>query len=90
MPTRNVVLTDQQERFIADLVTAGRYQNASEVMRDALRLLDQQIERRQAEIDGIRAGILKGLRDEAHGRFAEGGVEDIVRRAFGGRSARSS
>jgi antitoxin ParD1/3/4 len=30
MPTRNVVLTDKQEIFVGELVSAGRYQNASE------------------------------------------------------------
>jgi len=34
MPTRNVVLTDQQEEFLGRLVATGRYQNASEVLRD--------------------------------------------------------
>ena len=29
MPTRNVVLTDQQTEFIKRLVPSGRYQNAS-------------------------------------------------------------
>ncbi len=34
MPTRNVVLTERQEKLIEALVQAGRYQNASEVLRD--------------------------------------------------------
>jgi len=34
MPTRNVVLTDHQAMMIEELVTSGRYQNASEVLRD--------------------------------------------------------
>jgi antitoxin ParD1/3/4 len=38
MPTRNVVLTDHQDTLIADWITAGRYQNASEVLREGLRL----------------------------------------------------
>ncbi|MDR3454149.1 MAG: type II toxin-antitoxin system ParD family antitoxin, partial [Rhodoferax sp.] len=41
MPTRNVVLTDQQATMIERLVRAGRYQNASEVLRDGLRLVQQ-------------------------------------------------
>ena len=35
MPTRNVVLTDQQTQFVEQLVASGRYQNASEVLRVA-------------------------------------------------------
>jgi len=41
MPTRNVVLTEHQTRFVEALVTSGRYQNASEVLRDGLRLVEQ-------------------------------------------------
>ena len=58
MPTRNVVLTDHQENLIEQLVASGRYQNASEVLREGLRL----IEGREAE-DKAR---LKALRDAAH------------------------
>lgn len=42
MPTRNVVLTDHNEQFIASLVASGKYQNASEVIRDGLRYIERQ------------------------------------------------
>ena len=57
MPTRNVVLTKRQEKLIEALVESGRYQNASEVLRDGLRLVEQ----RQAE----EASKLKALREAA-------------------------
>ena len=34
MPTRNVVITDRQATMIVRLVKSGRYQNASEVLRE--------------------------------------------------------
>jgi putative addiction module CopG family antidote len=37
----NVSLTPELERFIAARITSGRYQTASEVVRAALRLLEQ-------------------------------------------------
>ena len=37
MPTRNVNLTDHYDQFVEGQVSAGRYQNASEVMRAGLR-----------------------------------------------------
>ncbi|MDO8864069.1 type II toxin-antitoxin system ParD family antitoxin [Haliea sp. E1-2-M8] len=40
MPTRNVVLTEQQEIFVGQLVETGRYQNTSEVLRNGLHLLE--------------------------------------------------
>jgi antitoxin ParD1/3/4 len=61
MPTRNVVLTDRQEKLIDDLVGSGRYQNASEVLREGLRL----IEKREAE----DAAKLKVLRKAARAGF---------------------
>ncbi len=41
MPTRNVNLTDELDSFVAYLVRSGRYENASEVVRDALRILER-------------------------------------------------
>jgi len=41
MPTRNVNLTDDQNDFVEQMVKAGKYQNASEAVRDALRGLQQ-------------------------------------------------
>lgn len=57
MPTRNVVLTEHQEGLIETLVRSGRYQNASEVLREGLRL----IERRESE----DAAKLTALREAA-------------------------
>ena len=41
MPTRNVNLTDEQDAFVERMVKSGKYQNASEAMRDAVRGLQQ-------------------------------------------------
>jgi antitoxin ParD1/3/4 len=58
MPTRNVVLTNEQADLVQSLVKSGRYQNASEVIREGLRL----IARREAE----DAAKLQALRDAAN------------------------
>ncbi len=71
MPTRNVVLTKQQTTLIAGLVRSGRYQNASEVLRDGLRLL----ERREAEERAKLAAIRNAL-DEAEVAIASGDLVD--------------
>jgi antitoxin ParD1/3/4 len=49
------------ERFIKDLVDSGRYSTASEVMRDALRLVEEREERRKAKLEALRSEIQKGL-----------------------------
>jgi len=41
MPTRNISLTDEQDALVEKVVKAGEYQNASEAVRDALRVLQQ-------------------------------------------------
>ena len=60
MPTRNVVLTDQQAELVEKLVQSGRYQNASEVLREGLRLL----QRRELE-ETVKLEALRGALDEA-------------------------
>jgi antitoxin ParD1/3/4 len=55
MPIRksmNVSLTPELERFVASRVASGRYQNNSEVVRAALRLLQVQEHRDALGIDG--------------------------------------
>ena len=81
MPTRNVVLTGQQESFIGELVVAGRYQNASEVLREGLRLLEYQVRHRQAKLSDIQAGVIAGFDQVERGEFAEGTGEEAIERA---------
>jgi antitoxin ParD1/3/4 len=49
------------EQFIRQQVDGGRYASASEVVRDALRLLEQQEERREAALQALRDEVRKGL-----------------------------
>nr|WHW29758.1 putative Type II toxin-antitoxin system ParD family antitoxin [uncultured bacterium] len=82
MPTRNVVLTDQQESFVGELVSGGRYQNASEVLREGLRLLEDQVQRRAAELADIQAGVIAGFDQVQRGEFAQGSGEQAIERVF--------
>jgi antitoxin ParD1/3/4 len=78
MATRNVVLTPEQDQLISDLVATGRFQNASEVLRAGLRLIEEE------------EGAVRALRDRLHAALAEardgdrapGSGEDAIRRAF--------
>lgn len=61
MPTRNVVLTDRQEKLIDALVSSGRYQNASEVLRDGLRLIENREAEEAAKLEALRAAAQVGV-----------------------------
>jgi antitoxin ParD1/3/4 len=69
MPTRNVVLTDEQTRLIERLVASGRYQNASEVLRDGLRLLDSREREEAVRLEALRNAADLGIADIEGGRF---------------------
>ena len=69
MPTRNVVLTEQQEKMIERLIACGRYQNASEVLRDGLRLIEARDAEMQARLGALRDAARVGIADIEAGRF---------------------
>lgn len=60
MPTRNVNLTDELDRFILTKVKSGRYENASEVVRAALRNLEREDQEFEAKMTALRAAIDEG------------------------------
>lgn len=60
MPTRNVNLTDELDRFVASRVESGLYANASEVLRAALRLLERDEKEYEEKLATLRAAIAAG------------------------------
>jgi antitoxin ParD1/3/4 len=71
VPTRNVVLTERQAAMIERLVDSGEYQNASEVLRDGLRLLERRQAEDAAKLDALRQAAQIGLDDIAAGRYQD-------------------
>jgi antitoxin ParD1/3/4 len=71
MPTRNVVLTKHQEKLIETLVGSGRYQNASEVLRDGLRLVEQREAEDAAKLEVLREAAGVGAAALDRGDFKE-------------------
>lgn len=71
MPTRNVVLTDHQAKLVERLVASGRYQNASEVLRDGLRLLEDQEAEEVVRLKALRDAARIGIANIDSGRFRE-------------------
>jgi len=68
MPTRNVVLTDHQAGLVEGLVSSGRYQNASEVLREGLRLIESRDAEEQVRLETLRAAVQIGIDDIEAGR----------------------
>jgi antitoxin ParD1/3/4 len=71
VPTRNVVLTDHHEALIETLVGSGRYQNASEVLREGLRLIEQREAEDAAKLAALREAARIGMASIEAGRFKE-------------------
>ncbi len=71
MPVRNVVLTDDREKIIQGLVESGRYQNATEVLRDGLRLIEQREAEDAARLNGLREAAQAGFSALDRGEFKE-------------------
>lgn len=69
MPTRNVVITDRQAAFIEELVSSGEYQNASEVLREGLRLVEERRAEYAAKLEALRAAVQVGIDDMEAGRY---------------------
>src|SRR6202161_118671 len=71
MPARSVVLTERQETFIEALVQSGRYQNASEVMREGLRLVENREVEEATKLAALRAAAQLGVSALDRGEFKE-------------------
>ena len=78
MSTRNVVLTDRQESLIDALVGSGRYQNASEVMREGLRLIEQREAEDAARLEALRDAARSGAAALDRGDFKEFADSDAL------------
>ena len=65
----NVSLTQELETLITDKVKTGRYHSASEVVREALRLLEEQDQLKELRRQELRKEIQKGVDDMKTGRY---------------------
>jgi antitoxin ParD1/3/4 len=80
MPTCNVVLTDRQADMIEQLVTSGRYQDASQVLREGLGLLEQRQAQEANRLQALRSALKLGLDDMHAGRIKTFDDKDTLRK----------
>jgi antitoxin ParD1/3/4 len=71
MRTRNVVLTDQQEKMVESLVASGQYQNASEVLREGLRLLTRREAHEKRKLKALQEAARLGFGALDRGEYKE-------------------
>jgi antitoxin ParD1/3/4 len=68
----NVSLTPELEQLVQSKVQTGRYNSASEVVREALRLMDERDQIKAMQKDEIRKKIAAGLQSLEEGRGVDG------------------
>jgi antitoxin ParD1/3/4 len=80
MPDRtslNVSLTPELNQFVQERVATGRYQTASEVVREGLRLLENQERDREAAYAALKAKLKRGAAQADRGEFVT--PEEVLR-----------
>ena len=83
----NVHLTPHLDELVQTKVQSGRYNSASEVIREALRLMEQKDEMRAIQLQELRRRIDKGLAEAEQGAsvdgdvFMQGLMDDLDQRA---------
>jgi antitoxin ParD1/3/4 len=68
MPTRNVNLTEHYDQLVEELVTSGRFSNASEVIRAGLRLLETEARENEEKLTLLRSLASEGFRELDRGQ----------------------
>ena len=84
----NVSLTPELEKLVNDKVKSGRYNSASEVIRESLRLLQDHDELKRIRLDELRREIMLGVEQIRNGEYTtlqtdedfRNFAEDIIRR----------
>ena len=76
----NVSLTPELERFIRQKVDSGFYTSSSEVVREALRLLEEQDRLKAWKLDELRKAIQEGIDSLERGEGVPFDAEDVIRR----------
>jgi antitoxin ParD1/3/4 len=75
MANTSMTLGEHWETFIKNEIASGRYGSASEVVRDALRVLEE----RKSKLDALRAHLAQGAVQAASGEFVEDySIEKVI------------
>jgi antitoxin ParD1/3/4 len=93
MPTKNVNLSRQQDRFIRQSIDGGRYRNASEVVRAGLRVLEQNEREDKLKLKTLRRLAKQAFDEIDQGKFQTvepGGLDEFMAQVDARARARAS
>lgn len=82
MTTQSVEISEEQAKFIREIVAAGRYQDENAVVRAALLLLKCNEEEYRENYEDLRAEVQKGLDDIEGGRYIDLNSRDEISAYF--------
>jgi antitoxin ParD1/3/4 len=68
MPTRNINLTEHFSHFVDRQLALGRYESASEIVREALRLLEEREQERTVKLQALRKAARQGFAEIDQGQ----------------------
>jgi antitoxin ParD1/3/4 len=80
MPTRNINLTPEMDRYVATRIESGQYANASEVLRAGLRALEWSEREDELKLEALRAAVLAGEESGVADGDVMGEVRERIRR----------
>lgn len=75
----NVSLTEELEQFVCEKVESGRYRSKSEVVRSALRLLQDRETLRDVKLEELREAVQKGLDSGSAGELDMEAIKEEAR-----------
>ena len=78
MPTMNVNLTPVLADFVEREIQNGKYQSASELVRDALRLLRREKEQDELKLSLLRREVGRGADQADAGEFSTRSLDEIA------------
>lgn len=77
----NVSLTPQLESYVKQKVAAGMYNSVSEVVREALRLLEEQDAIKEMKLEALRRDLQEGIAELDRGEGSPLNMDDIKAKA---------
>jgi antitoxin ParD1/3/4 len=77
----NVSLTPQLENYVKQKVATGMYNSVSEVMREALRLLEERDAIKEMKLEALRRDLQEGIDELDRGEGSPLNMEDIKAKA---------